>query len=262
MTSEHTIPSGACEGHLGYTHTHTGPGLRTFPGHSWMFWRSRSSSCCRSAWGSRRNRTSRPALHSSSIRSKRSPSAVALGCVWAHSVRNWRAERTGGQWGPSWETGQERSHCEPLAMLGRSEISREASADSAALRWQCRGCERLMHQCWQPMQCLQWCQACGNSRSWPVGRAWAGHGDSHVTHLIDVAQADVQGSLLAGVLLLTPARAGLPCKHSKARQRQREGNGNGHQGERGGGEPALAQGHRAQGPSTQPGPRVPIATAM
>lgn len=91
-------------------------------------------------------------------------------------------------------------------------------------------------------------------------RAWMGHRDSHLTHLIDVAQADVQGGLLAGVLLLTPARAGLTCKHSKARQRpgrKREwAPGRTEVG------PALAQGHRAQGTSTQPGPRVLVATAV
>ena len=46
-----------------------------------------------------------------------------------------------------------------------------------------------------------------------------------VTHLVDVVQADIQGNLQGGVLLLTPVQASAIFKHPKVRQKQREGDG-------------------------------------
>lgn len=103
----------------------------------------------------------------------------------------------------------------PSPCWGGAEISREVSAGGGV-----EGVSVLGRQCWQP------CSACSGAQpvevrchswSWPVEQVWMGLRGSHLTHLIDVAQADVQGGLLAGVLLFTAARAGLTGKYSKAR---------------------------------------------
>lgn len=65
--------------------------------------------------------------------------------------------------------------------------------------------------------------------------------ETGVTHLIDEAQAHIQGSLWGGILLLTPAQAPAVFKHSKVRQKQSEGDGRRWpQGENGGREGGLS----------------------